>query len=229
MRPGLAAIRRFYLPFILVQLASVSIVISYYHLPAFQEFCLVLAEWKVRGGLLFAALSTVLAGGILPEVAKALTGKLDLSQGFNAYVSHVFWICLMFVCSGILVERFYWLQGLIFSHDIGPVTVLTKVLVDQFLFSPFMSLPYAVLYFLWLEEERSLSRTWTRLTPRLMIERSLPLLFPNWVYWIPMTACIYSLPPDLQFPLFLTALAAWSLIFVAIAKQPSRDIPQALP
>jgi hypothetical protein len=221
LKPGIAALRRFYLPFLLVQAASVTLVVSYYQVEAFQDFCLRLAQWKVSGGFFFAALTTVFAGGILPEIAKAATGRLDFHHDKKTYLTHVFWICLMYACSGILVERFYWLQGLLFGQGIGPGTVLTKVLVDQFLFSPFMSLPYAVVYFLWLEENRCPVRTWNRMTWSLIIERSLPLLFPNWAYWIPMTLCLYSLPADLQFPLFLTALAAWSLIFIAIVKQPS--------
>jgi len=222
LRPGIAAIRRFYLPFLLVQTASVFIVIAYYQIPSFQELCLKLAAWKVSGGFLFSGLATVFAGGILPEIAKALTGRLEFHQNRKTYLNHVFWICLMYACNGMLVERFYWLQSHLFGDNIAPSTVLIKVAVDQFLFSPFMALPYAILYFLWLEDARAAIRTWKRLSWTLMVERCLPILFPNWAYWIPMTLCLYSLPTDLQFPLFLTALAAWSLIFIAIAKPESK-------
>jgi hypothetical protein len=226
LRPGLAAIRRFYLPFLLVQVISVALVIGYYQIPSFQQFCLQLAAWKVSGGFWFAALTTVFAGGILPEIAKALTGRLDVHHNRKTYCQHLFWICLMYACNGILIERLYWLQSYVFGEQIMPSTILIKVAVDQFLFSPFLALPYAILYFLWLEEDRCLVRTWKRLTWPLLIERCLPILFPNWAYWIPMTLCLYSLPTDLQFPLFLTALSAWSLIFIAIAKPPAG---QALP
>lgn len=222
LQPGLAAVSRFYIPFLLVQLTSVLIVFSYYYFPDFQSACVQLAAWKKSGGLIFIALATIFAGGILPEIAKALTGKLDLHDGTKAYFRHLFWVCLMYCCSGILVERFFWLQNHLFGADITPSSVMIKVFVDQFIFSPLLALPYAVVYFLWLEEDCDLRRTWERLTPRLMIERSLPLIFPNWVYWIPMNFCMYSLPLDLQFPLFLTGLAAWSLIFVNIVQQPAR-------
>jgi len=228
LQPGIAAVRRFYLPFLLVQSVSLLIVISYYNYLPFQDFCARLGQWKVQGGLVFAALATVFAGGILPEIFKALTGKLDLKDGLKSYLTHLFWVCLMYGFTGILVERFYWLQGYLFSTEISPSTVVTKVFVDQFLFSPFIALPPAMLYFLWLEEGCNLRRTWNRITPRLMVERCLPLIFPNWVYWIPMNFCTYSLPPDLQFPLFLTGLAAWSMIFIFIVQQPSlapKDLP----
>ena len=45
----------------------------------------------------------------------------------------------------------------------------------------------------------------------------LPLLLPDWGFWIPMVLVIYAFPLALQFLLFVLALAAWSLILVVIA------------
>ena len=44
----------------------------------------------------------------------------------------------------------------------------------------------------------------------------LPVLIAMWFLWIPVTACVYSLPATLQMPLFNVVLCFWSLLFAYI-------------
>ena len=53
----------------------------------------------------------------------------------------------------------------------------------------------------------------------------LPLLLPNWCFWVPMVTIVYALPAALQFLLFVLLLAAWSLIMVFIAEGPDDQAP----
>jgi hypothetical protein len=53
-------------------------------------------------------------------------------------------------------------------------------------------------------------------------DRVIPILIPCWCYWIPLQACIYALPPDLQYPFAMTCVSAWSLVLVFIAKRMDR-------
>jgi hypothetical protein len=43
-----------------------------------------------------------------------------------------------------------------------------------------------------------------------------PLMVTCWAFWIPVLACVYSMPKDMQFVLFICANAAWSLLLVTM-------------
>lgn len=225
LRPGLQAIRSHWIPFCLVQACSLTLVLLYYHHEPFMKACSVIGEWKSKGGLLAAALATVIGGALAPEIAKLASGQLKLSDFNRSYAGNILSACAFYVINGILVDLFYQLQTVLFGDDPGVITVLCKIAMDQFVFSAFLMLPIAVIFFLWVEERLSFPRCARRLDMELMRRRGLSLLLPNWVYWIPMTACIYALPSDLQFPLFTTALAAWSLIFISVARRPDSANP----
>jgi hypothetical protein len=76
--------------------------------------------------------------------------------------------------------------------------------------------PITLLY-LWRQRAFSLTATLPALRGGFYRARVVPLLIPNWFFWLPMVSIIYALPTSLQFPLFIPALGAWSLIMVFIA------------
>ena len=223
--PPLHALQTHFRPLILVQLCSITLVYAYYHHTGLQKACTSLAHWKQQGGVLLAALSTVFAAVVLAEIAKALTGHIPRFD--RAYRIHLLFISGLFAISGALVDRFYLLQSLIFGDNHNVLTVVTKVAVDQFIYSTFWAVPFSIIWFVWGEEQYDFKRTLKRLNLELYLTRGLPLTFSNWLYWIPMTSCIYSLPYPLQFPLFIFAMAAWSILFVFIAR--SFTVPAASP
>jgi len=74
-----------------------------------------------------------------------------------------------------------------------------------------------VALFLWRRRGYSIAATLPALRGGFYRARVLPLLIPNWCFWIPAVSVIYALPMALQFVLFVLVLAAWSLIMVFIA------------
>ena len=69
---GLAALRRFWRPFLLIQLGAVALALAFRFSPAFRAACETAAGWKSSGGLPFARPSCAVAGGLLPELAKLI-------------------------------------------------------------------------------------------------------------------------------------------------------------
>ncbi|MES1209886.1 MAG: hypothetical protein ABUS79_28455, partial [Pseudomonadota bacterium] len=67
--------RRFYRPFLLIQLAAALLVVAYTVSPGVRAICLAVGAFKDRAGLPFAAASAALAGGLLPEAAKWLARR----------------------------------------------------------------------------------------------------------------------------------------------------------
>jgi hypothetical protein len=221
---GLAALRRFYRPFLLIQVAALLVVLSYYWSPSLREFCARLAALKVRGGLPFAALSASLAGALVPEVAKWIGDSHRYTlAGRRGELAFNF---VFFAFNGVVIDILYRGEASLFGVDAAVATIAKKVAFDQFVFTP-LWLALIIALFMWRNERFSLRSTVAALRlPGFYGVRVVPLLLSAWCFWIPMVCVIYALPVPLQFVLFILALGAWSLIMVFVANA-SADKGQA--
>ena len=214
---GLVALRRFWRPFLLIQSAAVALGLAYYFSGSVRAACAVAAVWKTRGGLPFAAVSGAIAGGLLPELAKRLAGGgRRASARAPERPGALLFQLLFFAVNGVVVDLLYRFEGRLFGAEASLVTVSFKVAFDQFVFTP-LWLAVIVALFLWRQRGYSLAALAPDLRGGFYRARVVPLLLPDWCFWIPMVSIIYALPVALQFLLFVPALGAWSLIMVFIA------------
>lgn len=186
---------------------------AYYLVPSFRDICDRAGEVRQAGGILFAVISTIVASLVLPWIARAMTGQMEKTSA-----KEIFFRIGFFGLIGAIVDRLYFLLGIWLGTGASPDIVLKKVLFDQIIFSPLISIPYSVIAFLWLDEDLSLSRTATKLREGEFARRWPKTMGMCWGYWVPMLAAVYALPAPLQFPLFLFAQAAWSILLVHISK-----------
>jgi hypothetical protein len=209
-----AALRRFWRPFVLIQLAAVALVVAYHTSAGVRAACAALAAWKTAGGLPLAAVTAAFAGGVLPELAKAvaLRGRAPLRGRGGELAFNV----AFFAFNGVVVDFLYRGEARLFGTGTGAATVAAKVAFDQFVFTP----PWlCIILTLFLFRARGFSWAATRpaFASGFLRARVLPVLLPDWLFWIPMVSVVYAFPLPLQFLLFILALAAWSLILVVIA------------
>jgi hypothetical protein len=211
---GRAALRRFWRPFLLIQGAAVALVVAYHALPGVRAVCASLAAWRTSGGLVFAAASAAFAGGLLPELAKlvALRGRSPLRGRRGQVAFNV----VFFAFNGVVVDLLYRTEAALFGNGTGALTVAAKMAFDQFVFTP-PWLVVIVTLFIWRRRGFSWAATRPALRRGFVREHVVPLLLPDWLFWIPMVCVVYAFPLPLQFLLFILALAAWSLIMVVIA------------
>ncbi len=212
---GAAALRRFWRPFLLIQSGAALLAIAYRVSVPFREACALAAAWKTAGGLLLSAAISALAGGLLPEIAKlaADRGRSTLrGRGGEVLFNTAF-----FAFDGVVIDLLYRGEARLFGGTAQLSTVVEKVAFDQFVFSPLWSI-LIVLLFLWRQRGYSLAATLPAVGRGFYQTRVVPLIVPNWLFWIPMVSIIYALPVALQFLLFVPALGAWSLIMVFIAE-----------
>jgi hypothetical protein len=212
---GLAALRRFYRPFVLIQVGAVALVAAYHLDARVRAACAVLAAWKTAGGLPFAAAAGAVAGGLLPEIAKLVaTRSGGLLRGRGGVV---LFNCAFFAVNGVVIDLLYRGEARLFGADARLATVVEKTAFDQLLFTP-LWLAIVLVVFQWRQQGFRLRATLASLQGGQFYRRRLvPLLLPDWCFWIPMVSIIYAFPLPLQFLLFVLALAAWSLIMVVIA------------
>jgi hypothetical protein len=121
---------------------------------------------------------------------------------------------------GAMNGLFYQLQAHWFGAGRFPATLATKTLVDQFLYTPFLSNPMQTLAFLWKSEQFSFRQTVQKMQHfrQFYLLTVLPVLVSNWGFWIPMAVLIYCFPTSLQLPLGILAVAIWSMLIAALVK-----------
>jgi len=211
---GAAALRRFWRPFLLIQTGAALLALAYRVSVPFRAACALAAAWKTAGGLPVAAATSALAGGLLPELAKLVADRGR--SALRGRGGEVLFNTAFFAFNGVVIDLLYRGEALLFGNDAQVRTVMEKVAFDQFVFSP-LWLIVIVLLFLWRQRGYSLGATLPEIGRGFYQSRVVPLLIPNWLFWIPMVSIIYALPVALQFLLFVPALGAWSLIMVFIA------------
>lgn len=213
--PGLRAIRSLWRPFLAIQLCALGVVVAYFNSEGFREGCAVLAEMKSRGGVLFAAAALAFASGVAPEIFKFATGD-DRSLTAARFRLIGFNICL-YACMGVIVERFYWVLSITLGDEPTLGLIVSKVLLDQLVFTPLCGIFLIGLAFTWREHHFSLRRTFAVLGWAWYLRRVGSLLIPTWCYWFPMATLMYMLPAGLTFVFSATASAAATLVIVRIA------------
>lgn len=223
LRPGFEALKRFWAPFVLIQLGAAALVLAYYLVPEVRSFADEIGVLKNRFGLLFSATGGFLAGGVVPEIAKALTGKIKKFDG--KWLRDAAFGGLIYLVVAVEVDLFYRLQAILFGTGVDPLTVAIKTAVDMGLFAPLLCMPSGVVLCDLRDERwrplpaiRRISWPWYR-------SRVIPTLIPGWGFWIPFLLCVYAMPLPLQLPLSILGEAAWSMLFIFIATRPEESTP----
>ncbi|MBS1713893.1 MAG: hypothetical protein JST30_06110 [Armatimonadetes bacterium] len=201
---------------VLIQAVAVTFVVAYYAAPSFRSSLDTFAAWRAGLGLLFAPVAGFLAGGVLPEIAKALTG---LNRKFDgAWLRDTLFTGLVWSGLALMVDVFYGFQEQWFGGVADPMTVAKKTAMDMVVFAPLLFVPYSVAMFRWRDAAYRPSGLASVFGWRNYRANVLPTYIPNVCYWIPVLFAVYALPTVLQYPLSALATACWSLVFVFINK-----------
>lgn len=214
---GLQAARANFFPALLIQALMLILLISYYHYPPTTAWLNNLAAVKSEWGYRYSALAALIAGGIIPEAMRVIVfqkGRPERKNLHNLIFTIPFWSSM-----GVLVDSFYRFQAHIFGSEATFSVVLTKVIIDQFVFSTIISTPLTCWLYDWKNNHYRLSGTRHFFTLDYLREVCIPVIFANWGVWIPIITIIYSLPDLLQIPLFALALSLWVILYTWISEQ----------
>lgn len=206
---GLEAVRHNARPFLLVQAVAVALAAAYYLVPGAPAAMAGVAAFKRAGGVLLAALCNVVAGAILPEITRVATGRKRTGAGEMAFQF------AFFALLGAYVDLLYRGLGEVWGNAADVATVGKKLLFDQLVSSPLVTIPFSTVAFVWKDSGFSLARTRNAFRAQGgFLVRYLPTLVTCWGFWAPVLVAVYAMPVDLQFPLFLAAQAAWTLLLL---------------
>jgi hypothetical protein len=220
MTPALAGLRHNWPAMAVIQIAAIALVISYYASPSMQESLKVVALWQVAVGIWFAAVTDGFAGGILPEIAKLVTGRLRAIN--RPWLIATLHNTAIYAVVGIEVALFYQLQAQMFGTGRDPGTLIIKTLVDTLIFSPFLSIPTAMLFLDLRLKKINLRQIGLR---AFYVDHVVPMMLPCWAFWVPVLLAIYAMPTDLQYSLSVLGEGAWSILFVFISQSEPDPTP----
>ena len=193
----------------------------YYWWPAGTAVLTHVAAWQRAGGIIGGALAMSLAGGVLSELS--LIYFQDKGRWTAAHLDNMAFKIVFFLINGAIVYEFYLWQTFWFGEGPSWSILLPKLVVDQFIYSVIWSLPVQTLSFRWHHLGYSASRLRQELGLDFVVERMLPVLVTNWMFWIPGVLFIYSMPTVLQMPLAIFATAIWSVLLSAVSKHDGNE------
>lgn len=227
VQPGLDSLKAALAPLLVIQVGGALVVASYYVFPFMPPALKGIGEAKEAGGIFFAMASGALAGGVIPEAAKAVVGRMGKPD--RQWLLKTLYTCLCFSIFACAAFVFYGWQTVIFGPSVDPVTVIKKVLFDLFVYVPLVGAPLNALLLGFRSVDLRFSRLPELVSDRFFTKRILPIYAPNLFFWGPMLCCVYALPVDLQFVFAQVCSAAWSLIVTLIAsgQQEKLEKPQA--
>ncbi|RYY73640.1 MAG: hypothetical protein EOO52_16630 [Gammaproteobacteria bacterium] len=211
-----AALKQNLLPGLVLQCFALAIVLIYFFVPASQPVYAWFGILKHLYGYGYSFVATAVFGGLIPFLYLYATDRLDKTRSYLGLLAFylIFW-----GLKGIEVDYFYQLQGQWFGYENTVQTIVLKAAVDQFCYSAFWAAPSITIVYLWVECGYDF-RKWINAMDRKFFCVKIPtVILSNWMVWIPAVSIVYSMPQDLQIPLFNLVLCFWVLILAVLNKR----------
>ncbi|MGF1677873.1 MAG: hypothetical protein ACFCUX_01630 [Candidatus Methylacidiphilales bacterium] len=216
LMPGWIAFRTYWKGIVLLQGLAALYAWGYFTAEPIRRISEALSLWKEEAGIPFVIISTVISGALIPELLKLKLRPAGLAAPTWGDFFHV---VLLYALFGVMVDFLYTFQDVVFGPSDHWRIVVYKILFDQYVYTLLVAAPLAVSWFAWRRHSyrvfdvvRLWSLTW-------YVQTVLPIVVSGSFFWIPVLACVYSLPAPLRFPLFLFANSAWALLLIFMARR----------
>ncbi|MGA0368577.1 MAG: hypothetical protein ACO3N7_03905 [Kiritimatiellia bacterium] len=206
--------RRNRLPALILQALAALVLLLYFLSPGLRPVFDAVAIWKRRYGIGFSIFSTVLFGGIIPWAVMWHRGRIPQGERLKQFLFYAgFW-----ALQGMMVDRLYTQQNEWFGPENDFPTLLRKVLVDQLPYNLIWATPNSLLLYGWKNAGFSWSRFRIMHPTPVLFRKYLTIQISAWITWVPSVSMIYSLPVDLQIPLFNLVLCFYSLVLAFVSR-----------
>jgi len=209
----LSALKQNLLPGLVLQFFALTLVLVYFFVPGSQPVYAWFGELKHQYGFLYAFIATAFFGGLIPFLYLWVSKRIDASHSLLA----LFLFYIMFWgLKGVEVDFFYQLQGGWFGYENTFKIIAIKVAIDQFIYSALWAAPMITICYLWVENNFNFRASLAAMDKQFFCEKIPTVVFSNWLVWIPAVSVVYSMPQDLQIPLFNLVLCFWVLLLAVL-------------
>jgi len=215
---GLQSVRANLVPMVVLWGLAVGIVIAYNRVSGVAEVLEPLAIWQTRSGCFAAFLNRVAFLGLLPGAFLLCLRTIRPRHVWTVILLQSLWCGLW----GVLCDRFFLFQEMLFGAGRDLTTLALKTLVDQLVFTPFLNAPSNALFFFWLSHDLSVARC-REARPRSVVGGIvLPNLIANWCVAVPVVFALYALPLALQVQVSGFTGAFWVLACLQIGRRSAK-------
>jgi hypothetical protein len=212
-KAGVRAAKANLIPALVLQAASLCLLLAYYNVPAVERAIQPVSELQKEYGVLAAFVSRAFFGGVLPGVFLLTIPLLRVRRPALTIVMN----CLFWGMMGSLALGLYRLQSMAFGTGNDLLTLVKKMLVDQTFYTVLFAVPLSATYHFWQRYEFSFSRMKANFPKQWVKHLILPTLLPNWVVWAPSMMIIYALPEPLQVHFSGLVGCFWTLLCMQVA------------
>lgn len=209
-----AGFRRNRVPAVILQLFAAALLALYFLVPDLRGSFEAVGQLKASGGAWFAIVSTAIFGGLIPWGVMVYRGRI--SRGERG--KHLVFFLFFWALQGAAVDWLYTQQTVWFGSGTSLKVLLTKMVVDQGPYNLIWATPNSLILYGWKNAGFSWRAFRQQNPPSLLAHRFLTIQISAWVVWVPSVLMIYSLPPDLQIPLFNLVLCFFSLVLAFVSK-----------
>jgi hypothetical protein len=195
-----------------------------------RHFLAHVARIKIDMGYGFAVISYVIAAALMPEILRIAFFQRGRPRWRN--VTNFLGAAPMWAFVGVTVDMLYRGQAVWFGAGSDFRTIASKLLVDQFVYSPFFSVPIIVSWLWWRDSGYSRAAARAIFTVDFVFEHIFPVMVAGWCVWIPGVSLVYFMPSPLQLPTAVTIQVFWVLIITTLSERkaapPPIDTPPGL-
>lgn len=206
--------RRNRVPALILQAFAATLLALYFWIPELRPGFEAIGNFKRASGVWFALFSTALFGGMIPWIVMVFRGRIPEGQKIKQLIFFIgFW-----ALQGFMVDWLYTQQNRWFGSANDFETLLMKVLVDQLPYNLLWATPNGIVLYGWKNANFSWCEFKRIHTLPVIVHKYVTIQVSAWVVWVPAVMMIYSLPPDLQVPLFNLVLCFFSLVLAFVSR-----------
>ena len=216
---GLRAARANLMPGLLLQAVMLCFLSAYLLHDGTRAFFTKVGEVREEVSYAFSIVTYIISGAVLPEALRIVffqKGRPTLSNLWSIAKTAPLWAGL-----GILVDFFYRCQNEWFGTGNAWQIIMLKVLVDQFVFSPFLSNPTTNAYLTLCTSGVNTKALKEIFSWDFVTEKILPTQIAGWSVWIPGVCLVYFMPPLLQLPTAVLIQCFWVLLLTSLHERES--------
>jgi hypothetical protein len=216
---GWVAARANLVPGLVLAVAAVLLLVTYYSSEPLRETLSHVAELKKQWGPLYTFISAGTFCGVIPWLFRMAIPSLRPTR----YCAELLFGILYWGSICQTTDQFYQFQARLWDGILGVkdandwYVVLLKTACDMLIFTPIIAAPCNSISHLWKDRNFSFSATREALRGNWYRNVALPSLVPNWMVWTPGIATVYALPSLLQVPAANLVGCFWALLCITIA------------
>jgi len=188
------------IPGLVIIFFAVLLVAAYYAFVAIQDVLEGLQTLRESWGLTFSILTSAIGAGLIPGLYLVASGKSRRDK--RGFIDLLF-TCFVWATDIIWIDYFYQFQDWFWGPSVTFGIVIAKMLFDQFVFTPFLSIQHVAIGLRLRDLNYDFKALGRALRDEWGIKVIVPMMVSCWLTWIPGTLVVYSLPLPLQLPLMV--------------------------